>query len=111
MILKCVVIAFALFVPALASAKEEPQTLEQRCTSDEALSYRGKRHKLTYVFDVENKCERTLRCELHISVLNAYGLARGDKVLILAPKSRDSLVLKVKGWGGMNMHTHHCKEI
>lgn len=109
---KCVLVALVLFAPSLAVAKEEPQTLEQRCTSDEASSYRGTGERSTYVFDVLNKCAKPLRCSLHISILNSYGLARGDKVVMLAPKSHGTLELKVKtAGGGMNMRSHRCKEV
>ena len=108
---RCVLVCLALFVPSLAIAEEAPPTLEQRCTSDEASSYRGEGATLKYVFELQNKCEKRLRCDLHISIVNAFGIKLGHKVLVLAPKSQGSLVLKIKGAGGLNQHTHRCKEI
>jgi hypothetical protein len=99
------------FTSTFAIADEPRQTLEQRCTSDEASSYQGSGGAKTYVFDVRNKCSIRLRCELNISILNAFGLKRGHKVLVIGPNSHDSLVLKLKAFGGLNQHNHSCKEI
>lgn len=108
--MKYVLIMIAFLLPSIASA-EEPQTLEEKCTSTEASSYQGSGNHKTYVFDVENKCNFRLRCELAIAMYTSFGMKLGHKVVTIHPKSHKSIVLKLKTFGGFTTKEHHCKQI
>jgi hypothetical protein len=77
--MKHAILVLALLLPSIAYA-EEVQTLEQKCTSDAASSYRGDDNHKSYVFDVENKCEFRLRCELNIAIFNAFGIKKATSL-------------------------------
>jgi hypothetical protein len=104
-------IGASIFIPTAAIAEDTPQTLEQRCTSDEASSYEGVGVNRRYIYDVQNKCQMRLRCDLNISILNAFGLKHGHKVLIIGPNSHEALIVKVRVLGGLNQRDYTCKEI
>jgi hypothetical protein len=105
---KIILVVLALLVPGMAAADE---TLEQRCTSDDASSYRGEVGHKTYVYDVENKCDFRLRCQMNIAIYNSFGMKLGQKRVTIEPKSHASLVLKLKAFGGMNSHEAHCRQM
>jgi hypothetical protein len=118
--MKFVLALSSLFISSLAFAqtppKDLPPTLEKRCTSDETSSYRGEGKARRFVFELQNTCETRLKCNLHISILNPFGLKVGHKTVTLAPKSegaasRGGLVLKVREAGGLSQRTHFCKEV
>jgi hypothetical protein len=90
---------------------EEPKTLEQKCTSDAASSYRGEGRYKTYVYDVENKCDFRLRCELAIATYTAFGTDVGHKVATIKPKAHESVVIRARTQGGMMSREYHCKQI
>ncbi len=106
--MKYILVVLAILFPGIAAAEE---TLEQRCTSDEASSYRGEAGHKTYVYDVENKCDFRLRCQLNIAIYTSFGMKLGQKRVTIEPKSHAILVLKLKAFGGMNSHEAHCKQI
>jgi hypothetical protein len=107
--MKYVLAALLLLLPAIASAEEE--TLEKRCTSDEASAWRNAGERKLYVFDLENTCDFRISCELNISIMNTYELLFDHKVVTIEPKAHGSLVLWVKGFGGMTSRRHTCKQI
>jgi hypothetical protein len=106
--LKYVLAVLLLLLPGLACAE---QTLSEKCTSDEASSYRGEGDRKVFVFDVENTCDFRLRCELNIAILNAFGLNVDHKTVMIEPKSHGSLVLWIKTPGGMSTRRHTCTQI
>ena len=106
--MKSALVALALLLPGIAHAQE---TLEQKCTSDAASSYRGRDNNKSYVFDVENKCEFRLRCELSIAIFNAFGMKKGHKSVAIEPHTHKFMSLRVKVFGGLNDHHHACKQI
>ena len=106
--MKYAIALLVLFLPAIAWAEE---TLEERCTSDAASAYRGEGDRKLFVYDVENTCDFRLSCELNIAILNAYGLNQDHKTVTVEPKAHGSLVLWVKGSGGMSTRRHTCKQI
>ena len=110
LILTMVLSGMALARPATALA-EEPKTLEQKCTSDAASSYRGEGRHKTYVYDVENKCDFRLRCELAIATYTAFGTDVGHKVATIKPKAHESVVIRARTQGGMMTREYHCKQI
>ncbi len=97
-----------LLLPGFACAEE---TLAKKCTSDEASSYRSDGDRKLFVYDVENTCDFRISCELNISILNAFGMTQDHRILAIEPKSHGSLVLWVKGFGGMSSRSHTCKQI
>jgi len=105
---KYILIVFAVLFSGIACAAD---TLDQRCTSDEASSYRGEEGHKSYVYDVENKCDFRIRCQLNIAIYNSFGMKLGQKVVTIEPKSHATLVLKLKAFGGMNSHEANCKQI
>jgi hypothetical protein len=106
--MKCALAVLMLLLPGVACAEE---TLATRCTSDEASSYREEGDRKLFVYDVENTCDFRLSCELNISILNAFGLNQDHKILTIEPKSHGSLVMWIKGFGGMSSRGHTCKQI
>ena len=99
-----------LLLPAMASAEEET-TVAKKCTSDEASNWREAGERKLYVFDLENTCDFRISCELHISIMNTYELLFDHKTVTIEPKAHGSLVLWVKGYGGMTSRRHTCKQI
>ncbi len=65
--MKSALAALLLLVPIVAHT-EEPKTFEEKCTSTEASSNQGDANFDVHVFDVENKCEFSIRCDLNIAV-------------------------------------------
>ena len=108
--MKFALVALALLLPGLALA-EDPQTLEQKCTSDAASSYRGAGRHKTYVYDIENKCDFPLRCELAVATYTAFGMDRGHRVAIIKPNAHESVVIRARSEGGMMSREYHCKQI
>jgi len=103
-------IALAVLLPSMAVA-EEPQTLEQKCTSDAASSYRGEGRHKTYVYDIENKCDFRIRCELAVATYTAFGTDVGHKVVTIKPKAHESVAIRARTEGGMMSREYHCKQI
>ncbi len=106
--MKYVLAVLLLLLPCAASAEE---TLTEKCTSDEASSYRGEGDRQLFVYDVENTCDFRLRCELNISIVNAFGLNHDHKIITIEPKSHGSLMLWVKSAGGMSTRRHTCTQM
>ena len=106
--MKYAIALLVLFLPAIACAED---TLEEKCTSDAASSYRGEGDRKLFVYDVENTCDFRLSCELNIAILNAYGLNQDHKTVTVEPKSHGSLIMWIKGSGGMSTRRHTCKQI
>src|SRR3954463_13675196 len=96
------------YFPTLLTPKK---TLEQKCTSDTASSYRGDDNHKRYVFDVENNCEFRLRRELNVAIFNAFGITKGRKSVVIAPHTHKTMSLSVKVFGGLNDHHHSCKQV
>ncbi len=97
-----------LLIPGIACAEE---TLTDKCTSDEASSYRSEGDRKLFVYDVENTCDFRLSCELNIAILNAFGMNQDHKIVTIEPKSHGGLMMWVKSAGGMSTRRHTCKQI
>jgi hypothetical protein len=108
--MKHALVALALLLPSVALAETAP-TFEEKCTSTEASSTRGDDSHKTYVFEVENKCDFRIRCELNIAIYSAFGMNLGHKVLVIEPHAHESMVLKLKSFGGLTERDHRCKQI
>ena len=108
--MKYALIALAVLLPSMAMA-EGPQTLEQKCTSDAASSYRGEGRRKTYVYDIENKCDFRIRCELAVATYTAFGTDVGHKVVTIKPKTHESVAIRARTEGGMMSREYHCKQI
>ena len=108
--MKYVFAVLLLLLPGIASAEEE-QTLAQKCTTDEASSWRSAGELKLFVFDLENTCDFRISCELNISILNTYGLSVDHKIIAIEPKAHGSLVMWVKAFGGMSSRAHSCTQL
>ncbi len=97
-----------LLLPAAACAEE---TLTGKCTTDDASTYKSFGDRQLFVFDVENKCDFPLRCELNIAILNALGLNQDHKIVTIEPKAHGGLVLWIKSPGGMSTRRHTCTQM
>ncbi len=106
--MKYILAVLVLLLPGIACAEE---TLSEKCTSDQASSYRGEGDRQLFVYDVENTCDFRLRCELNIAILNAFGLNVDHKTVTIEPKSHGSLVLWIKSAGGMSTRRHTCTQM
>ena len=109
--MKYALVALMLLLHASIARAEQPQTFEEKCTSTEASSARGDDDHKIYVFDVENTCNFRIRCDLNIAIYNAFGMNLGHKVLVIEPHAHESLVLKLKSFGGLTEREHRCKQI
>jgi len=109
-VLAIVLPGMALAFPGMAAA-EGPQTLEQKCTSDAASSYRGEGRRKTYVYDIENKCDFRIRCELAVATYTAFGTDVGHKIVTIKPKAHESVAIRARTEGGMMSREYHCKQI
>ena len=108
--MKYPLIVLAILLPGMVLA-EEPQTLEQKCTSAAASSYRGEGRHKTYVYDIENKCDFRIRCELAVATYTAFGTDVGHKVATIKPKGHESVVIRARTEGGMMSREYHCKQL
>ena len=109
--MKYALVALMLLFQATIALAAESQTFEEKCTSADASSTRGDENHKTYVFDVENKCDFRIRCDLNIAIYSAFGMNLGHKVLVIEPHAHESMVLKLKSFGGLTERDHRCKQI
>lgn len=107
--MKYVFAVLLLLLPGVASAEEG--TLAEKCTSDQASSWRSAGERKLFVYDLENTCDFRISCELNISILNTYGLTLDHKIITIEPKAHGSLVMWVKAFGGMSSRTHTCTQL
>jgi hypothetical protein len=103
-------IALLVLLPNIAHA-EERQTFEEKCTSTEASANRGDANYDVHVFDVENKCDFSIRCDLNIAIYGAFGMKQRHKIIVIAPHTHGSMVLKTKSSGSLTERDHRCKPI
>ena len=106
--MKSACIALLVLLPNIAHA-EQPQTFEEKCTSTEASANRGDANYDVHVFDVENKCDFSIRCDLNIAIYGAFGMKQGHKIVVIEPHAHGSMVLKTKSSGSLTERDHRCK--
>jgi hypothetical protein len=68
----------------------------------------------SFVFTLQNKCEKRLKCTIDAYITTAKGPASGHGTLIVEPKShgeaaKKSFSMKVKAAGGAAQVSHDCK--
>jgi hypothetical protein len=68
----------------------------------------------SFVFTLQNKCEKRLKCTIDADVTTAKGPASGHGTLIVEPKShgdaaKNSFSMKVKAAGGTAQVSRDCK--
>lgn len=88
---------------------------EPKCVS-ENTGFRENGKAASVVVELANDCEKRFRCQVNVYVVTAFGPTRGQKTLILAPKSKGaaakkSFVLKVRQASGSIDQAHNCKAI
>jgi hypothetical protein len=103
-------LALLLLLPSIASA-EQAQTLEEKCTSTAASSSRGEAASDVHIFDVENKCDFAIRCDLNIAIYSAFGMKQGHKIVAIEPHAHGSLTLRMRSSGSLTERDHRCRPI
>jgi hypothetical protein len=98
-----------LLAPNIARAETSPPTFEEKCTSTEASSNEAAANYDTHVFDVENKCDFSIRCDLNIAIYSAFGVKQGHKIVAIEPHGHGSVVLKIRNSGSLTERDHRCK--
>lgn len=73
-------------------------------------------NRFTFRVDLENTCDKRIRCTVFANVIQAKGNSLGHGTLVLAPASqgtaaKKSYHLKVKMAGGMAQTTRECDAI
>ena len=92
---------------------KEPEKKE--CIADTG-GFRMNGKSATYTVELQNLCERRLRCKVAVFVTTAFGPAQGQGTLTLAPHAagdaaRKTYALKVKAMGGMAQVSRSCEAI
>jgi hypothetical protein len=108
--MKSALVALLVLLPNVARA-EAPRTFEEKCTSTAASSNQGDANYDIHVFDVENKCEFSIRCDLNIAIYSAFGMKLGHKIVVIEPHAHGSLVLKMRNSGSLTERDHRCRQI
>jgi hypothetical protein len=95
-----------------ASDQQTPATdaaTQPACIDDNGGDYRTHGNRIDFVVDLQNTCDKRLRCEVFAYVVGARGPAQGHTVLLLGPKEKKSYAMRVKMAGGTAQVSHSCK--
>jgi hypothetical protein len=109
--MKSALVGLLLLAPNSAQAEASPPTFEEKCTSTEASSSRTAANDDTHVFDVENKCEFSIRCDLNIAIYSAFGMKQRHRIVVIEPHGHGSLTLKMRNSGSLTERNHRCKPL
>jgi hypothetical protein len=106
--MKSACIALLLLLPNIAHA-EQPRSFEEKCASTEASATQGDANFDIHVFDVENKCDFSIRCDLNIAIYGAFGMKQRHKIIVIEPHAHGSMSLKTRSSGSLTERDHRCK--
>ncbi len=112
--LAALLIAGAAYAADGQSGQQPPKEPDlKECVVDSG-GFRMKGKQATYAMELENKCEKRLRCKVALYVTTAFGPAQGQGTLILAPHAagaaaKKSYAIKVKAMGGMAQGSRSCE--
>jgi hypothetical protein len=106
--MKSALLALLLLLPAMARA-DEPRSFEQKCTSAEASASQAGAKFDTYVFDVENKCDVAIRCDLNIAIYTAFGMKQGHRIVQIEPHAHGLMTIRTRSSGSLTERDHRCK--
>ena len=105
--------------PAGGQSQEPPPTPDPGATAQlkciaENNHYDRTGKTISYMIELENKCDKRMRCEVFVYVLQARGPSSGHAFMILGPKSKGAAAkktyaLKVKEVGGMAQVSRECR--
>jgi hypothetical protein len=102
--------------PAAASQNPVPDagTTGQAACIEETGDYQTRRHSISFVIGLENKCDKRLKCQIFANVTGAKGTSLGHTTLILGAKlqgqpAKKSYAMKVKAAGGVAQVSRECR--
>jgi hypothetical protein len=88
---------------------------EKDCVTDTG-GFRQEGRNASYVIELQNNCERRLKCEVSAFITTAKGQRSGESILILAPKSagaasRQTYTIPLRQASGMANVSHECNDL
>src|SRR5262245_58922155 len=97
--------------PAPAAQPEE----EKDCVTDSG-DFKQVGRNASYVIELQNNCERRLKCEVSAFITTAKGQVSGESILILAPKSagaasRQTYSIPLRQASGMANTSYKCNDL
>ena len=107
--------ATAPSVAQLSAARPVPDagvTGQNQCI-DETEAFQTKAGRYFFVIDVANKCDKRLKCKIHVDVASARGPSSAETTLVLAPQSageaaKKTYPMRVKAPGGSAQVSREC---
>jgi hypothetical protein len=97
--------------PQAAQAEEEKD-----CVTDTGSGFRQDGRNASYVIELQNNCERRLKCEVSAFITTAKGQTSGESILFLAPKSagatsRQTYAIPLRQASGMANVSRECNDL
>ena len=103
---------FASFARAEDAPKDDGTPKSECIGTESGFKTEGKR--IFYEVALENKCEKKLRCQVFVNIMNSHGGANGHRTLVLAAKAdgeaaKRSYRIATSEASGMIQVSRECK--
>ena|SRR5579862_5564546 len=117
-LIQCLLAAALVLAASASFARADDPSKDDAMPKSECIGmntdFKSEGKRITYVVEMENKCEKNLRCQIYVNIMNAKGSTRGHGTLVLASKdkgvaAKKSYSLPVKEAGGMIQVSRECK--
>lgn len=117
-LIQCLLAAALALAASASFARADDPPKDDAAPKSECVGvtsdFKSEGKRIVYVVEMENKCEKKLRCQVYVSIMNAKGSAQGHGTLVLAGKdkgaaAKKSYSLRAKEAGGIIQVSPECK--